>query len=191
LGISRFVFYFFAFISVIIVASIINSLVHRRPRSAFMTFRIYLVLIAIYGIVLLATTLALPIRTLQINEAQFSGDWSITPTNLRRVPHDLDEDYEVDFRLTNRSDTDLSGPKGLIVYLLTEDGTRYNPVAMPGEPRFDVPLKPRKTITTTRRFVMPTNLNRVELVMAREGFRLGWFLIGRSEFDGRTVIVLQ
>ncbi len=38
---------------------------------------------------------------------------------------------------------------------------------------------------------MPSNLNRVELVIAREGVRLGWFLIGRSEFDGRTVIVLQ
>jgi hypothetical protein len=156
-----------------------------------MTFRIYLVLVAIYGIVLLATTLAMPIRTLQINEPQFSGDWSITPTNLRRVPHDLDEDYEVDFRLANRSSADLSGPKGLIVYLLSEDGTRYNPIAMPGEPRFDVPVKPRKAITTTRRFVMPTNLNRVELVMVREGLRLGWFLIGRSEFDGRTVIMLQ
>jgi hypothetical protein len=191
LGISRFVFYFFAVISVIILASIINSLVHRRPRSAFMTFRIYLVLAAIYGIVLLATMLALPIRTIQINEPQYSGDWSITPTNVRRVPHDLDEDYEVDFRLANRSNAELAGPKGLIVYLLTEDGTRYNPIAMPSEAHFDVPVKPTKAVTTTRRFVMPTNLNRVELVIVREGFRLGWFLIGRSEFDGRTVIMLQ
>ena len=191
MGISRFVFYFFAFISVIIIASITNSLVHRRPRSAFMTFRIYLVLVAIYGAVLVATTLALPIRTLPMNEPQYSGDWSITPTNLRRMPHDLDENYEVDFRLANRSNSDLSGPKGLIVYALTEDGTRYNPIAAPSEPRFDVPVKPRKAITTTRTFIMPTNLNRVELVIAREGFRLGWFVIGRSEFDGRTVIMLQ
>jgi hypothetical protein len=177
--------------SVIIVASIINSLAHRRPRSAFMTFRIYLVLVAIYGTVMLATMLALPIRTLPMNEQQFSGDWSITPTSLRRVPHDLDETYEVDFRLANRSNTDLSGPKGLIVYLLTEDGNRYNPVATPSQPRFDVPVKPRKAITTTRTFIMPTNLNRVELVIAREGFRLGWFLIGRTDFDGRTVIMVQ
>jgi hypothetical protein len=191
LGISTFVFYFFAFISVIIIASITNSLVHRRPRSAFMTFRIYLVLIAIYGVVLLATMLALPIRTEQMNEPQYSGDWSITPTNLRRVPHDLDENYEIDFRVANRSNAELSGPKGLIVYLLTEDGRRFNPLPAPSEPRFDVPVKPRKAITTTRTFIMPTNLNRVELVIAREGFRLGWFLIGRSEFDGRTVIMVQ
>jgi hypothetical protein len=191
LGISKFVFYFFAFISVIIAASVINSLVRRRPRSAFMTFRIYLVLVAIYAVVLVATMLALPIRSLPMNEPQFLGDWSITPTSLRRVPHDLDETYELDFRLANRSDADLSGPKGLIVYLLTEDGTRYNPIAAPSEPRFDIPVKPRKAITTTRAFIMPTNLNRVELVIARQGFRLGWFLIGRTQFDGRTVILVQ
>lgn len=191
MGISKFVFYFFAFISVIIIASIINSLMQRRPRSAFMTLRIYLVLVAIYGVVLLGTMFALPIRTLPINEAQFSGDWSITPTSVRREPHDLDENYEVDFRLANRTNVPLSGPKDLIVYVLTEDGTRYNPIAAPAEPRFDTPLPPRKAITTTRIFVMPTNLNRVELVMVREGFRLGWFLIGRSDFDGRTVIMLQ
>ena len=191
MGISRFVFYFFAFISVIIIASIIKSLVHRRPRSAFMTLRIYLVLVALYGIVLLAVTLALPIRTLPMNEPQFSGDWSITPTNLRRVPHDLDEDYEVDFRLANRSNADLSGPDRLIVYLLSEDGTRFNPVAAPSQPRFDVSVKPRKAITTTRKFILPSNLNRVELVIAKEGLRFGWFLIGRSEFDGKTIIMLQ
>ena len=191
MGISKFVFYFFAFISVIIIASIVNSLAHRRPRSAFMTFRIYLVLVAIYGTVLVAVTLALPIRTLPMNESQFSGDWSITPVSVRRMPHDLDETYEIDFRLANRSNSDLSGPKGLIVYLLSEDGTRYNPISTPSQPPFSVSVKPRKGITTTRTFIMPTNLNRVELVMAREGFRLGWFLIGRSEFDGRTVILVQ
>ncbi len=191
MGISGFVLYFFAFLSVIIIASIVRSLTQRRPRSAFMTLRIYLVLVAIYGGVLLATTLSLPIRSLPMNEPQFLGDWSIAPTNMRRVPHDLDEDYEVDFRLANRSNAELSGPRSLAVYLLTEDGTRYNPIAMPAEPRFDVPVKPRKAITTTRRFVMPTNLNRVELVIVRQGLRLGWFLIGRTDFDGRTVIMLQ
>ncbi len=191
MGIAKFVFYFFAFISVIIIASIINSLAQRRLRSAFMTLRIYLVLVAIYAIVLLATMLALPIRTLPINDPQFSGDWSIMPTSVRREPHDLDENYEVDFRLANRGNVPLTGPKGLIVYVLTEDGTRYNPIASPKEPPFDIPVPPRKAVVTTRIFSMPTNLNRVELVIVREGFRFGWFLIGRTEFDGRTVIMLQ
>jgi len=191
LGISRIVFYSFAFISVIALTSVMSSLISRKRRSAWTTFRIYLVLFALYGVVLLTTTLALPIRTLPMNEPQYSGDWSITPTSLRRVPHDLDEDYEIDFRLATRGNDTLRAPKGLIVYLLTEDGTRYNPIASPSQPPFDVPVMPRKAITTTRKFIMPTNLNRVELVIVREGLRLGWFLIGRSEFDGRTVIMLQ
>jgi hypothetical protein len=186
--VAKLILYLFALLSLIIIASIINSLAHRRPRSAFMTLRIYLVLIAIYAVALVGTMLALPIRTLPMNEPQFSGDWSITPTNMRRVPHDLDEDYEIDFRLANRSNDTLSGPKGMIVYLLSENGTRYDPVPAPSEPGFDQPVKPRKAITTTRKFVLPTNLNRVELVIGREGLRLGWFLIGRTPFDGRTVI---
>ena len=188
MAVSKFVFYFFVCLSLIIIASITNSLVHRRPRSAFMTLRIYLVFVALYALALFGTMFAMPIRTLPMNEPQFSGDWSITPTNMRRVPHDLDEDYEVDFRLANRSNDTLSAPKGLIVYLLSEDGKRYDPVPAASEPRFDEPVKPRKAINTTRKFVLPTNLNRVELVITREGLRLGWFLIGRSEFDGRTVI---
>jgi len=191
LGISKIILCFFGFISVIVLASITNSLIHRRPRSAWMTFRIYLVMVALYAAVLVATTLALPIRTLPINEPQFSGDWSITPTSVRRLPHDLDENYEVDFRLANRTKVPLSAPKGLFVYMLTEDGTRYNPIKPASEPPFDAPVTSQRAITTTRIFTLPSNLNRVELVMARQGLQLGWFLIGRSEFDGRTVIVLQ
>jgi hypothetical protein len=44
---------------------------------------------------------------------------------------------------------------------------------------------------TTRKFVLPTNLNRIELVIAREGLQRGWFIIGRHPFDGRTVVQLQ
>lgn len=190
MNISIAVFYFYVFLSVIVLASIVNSLVNHRPRSAWMTLRIYLVLVAIYGCVLLTTTLSLPIRTVSINEPQFAGDWSITPTSVRREPHGLDEDYEIDFRLANRSNVPLSGPKGLIVYLLTENGTRYDPIPAPSEPRFDVPVTRARAITTTRTFLMPTNLNRVEMVIVRPGLRLSWLLIGRSEFDGRTVIKL-
>jgi len=54
------------------------------------------------------------------------------PTSVRREPHAPDENYEVDFRLANRSNVPLSAPKGLIVYVLTEDGTRYNPIGRAG-----------------------------------------------------------
>ena len=155
-----------------------------------MTVRFYLIIVAVYATVLLATTLALPIRTINTYEAQYSGDWSIGVASIRRNPHDPDEDYELDFRLSNHGSKIINGEKKLVVYLLSENGTRYDPTPQPSEPPFDTALKPGKSVTTTRRFILPTNQNRVELVIAYAGFRFGWFIIGRTPFDGRTVVML-
>ena len=189
--VSKIVFFLLLALSVPIIASIVNSLVGGRRRSAWMTLRVYLILVAVYATFLLATTLALPIQVLSAYEAQYSGDWSIAVTSIRRVPHDLDETYELDFRMTNHGTQAINGEKNLVAYVLTEDGTRYDVSPKPSKPPFDVQIKPGKSITTTRRFVLPTNQNRLELVLVHKGFRLGWLLIGRFPFDGRTVILLQ
>ena len=184
-------FYFLLFLSALFLLSIVMSLSDGRRRSAWTTLRIYLVIVAIYSAILLSTTLAMPIRTLPMGEAQYSGDWSIAPTSFRRLPHELDEDYEVDFRMSDHGSAPLRGPSGLFVYLLSEDGTRYDPAPKPSDPPFDVLIRPGKSAITTRKFVLPTNLNRVELVISQRGLRLSWFVIGRSPFDGRTAILLQ
>jgi hypothetical protein len=184
-------FYFLILFGVPVLISVFRQMAKRRRRSAWKTLRVYLILVAIYAGALIATTLALPIEVIPSTEPQFSGDWSVAVASLRRFPHDLDEDYEVDFRMSNRSKSPIYGPKNLSVYLLSENGTRYDPAPDPSDPPFDTEIKPGKSVTTTRKFVLPTNLYRVELVIARKGFRLGWFIIGRSPFDGRTVLVLQ
>ena len=185
------VFYFLAGLGVLVLASVMNSLIGGRRRSALMTLRVYLVIVAIYAAFLTATTLALPIEVLTAGEAQYSGDWSIAVASLRRTPHDLDEDYEVDFRLSNRGAKVIRGSSHLVVYLVSENGARYNPTPDPSTPPFDVEIKPGKAVTTTRKFVLPTNLNRVELVVTISGFRLGWFIVGRHPLDGRSVVQLQ
>jgi len=189
--VSKIVFFLLVALSVPILASIVNSLVGGRRRSAWMTLRVYLILVALYATFLLATTLALPIQVFSAYEAQYSDDWSIAVTSIRRVPHDLDEDYEVDFRMANHGAKPMNGEKNLAAYVLTEDGTRYNASPEPNDPPFDALVKPGKFVSTTRKFVLPTNQNRVELVLVHQGFRLGWFLVGRFPFDGRTVILLQ
>ena len=185
------VFYALALLGLFTLASVINSLIGGRQRSAWRTLRVYLVIVAIYAAFLTATTLALPIEVLTAGEAQYSGDWSIAVASLRRTPHDLDEDYEVDFRLSNRGAKVIRGSSHLVVYLVSENGARYNPTPDPSTPPFDVEIKPGKAVTTTRKFVLPTNLNRVELVVTISGFRLGWFIVGRHPLDGRTVVQIQ
>ena len=104
----KILFYLVAALFVPILASIINSLVGGRTRSAWMTLRVYLVVIAIYAAALEAVTLATPVEMLPANAVQFSGDWTISVLSLRRVPHGLDEDYEIDFRMGNRGTSPVS-----------------------------------------------------------------------------------
>ena len=186
-------FYALVLFSLPILGSILYGFARgkRRRRTAWMTLRVYLVLVGLYAGALVAVTLATPLEVLVMGDAQYVDDWSIAPTSLRRVPHNLDEDYEVDFKLSNRGKKAVNGQKGLIVYLVDEGGNRYNPTPEPSDPPFDTLVPPGKSVTTTRRFILPTNLNRVELVIVHEGFRPGWFIIGRTPFDGRTVIHLQ
>jgi hypothetical protein len=174
-----------------ILLYVANSLRAGRVRLAWRILSVYLVLIAIYTTFLLTFRLALPIRVLTTYEAQYSGDWSVAVASIRRIPHDLDEDYEIDFRLSNRGSKVLNGPRGLVVYLLAEDGRRYDASPEPADPPFDTSVNPGKSVITTRQFVLPTNLNRVELVIARTGFQFAWFIIGRSSLDGHTVVLLQ
>lgn len=192
MSIFELIFYVLIFLTVLMIVAAIRAFRTRRwRRTGLALLRIWLVMVGFYAAILISTTLAMSVRVLPVDEAQYSGDWSIAVASLRRVPRDLDEDYFVDFQLYNRSNTALRGPTGLSVYLLDERGTRYNPAPLAGNPAFDVLLQPWKKITTTRRFAMPTNLNRVEVVIVREGFRLGWFIIGRRPFDGHTVVQLQ
>lgn len=185
-------FFVIAGLGLLVLASVINSLANHRSHAAWRTLRVYLVLIAIYAAALVGTLFALPVEYFPVTETQYDGDWSIQVASLRRIPHDLDENYEVDFRLADRGSQPVHGPKDLVAYLLAQDGTRFDPVEkLTTTPPFDVTVNPRRPVTVTRTYILPSNLNRVELVIQRTGFRLSWFVIGRSPLDGHSVIVLQ
>jgi hypothetical protein len=185
-------FFIVAGLGLLVLASVINSLVSHRSHAALRTLGFYLVIVAVYAAAVVGTMLAMPLEYIPANGTVYDGDWSIQVASLRRIPHDLDENYELDFRLGNRGSRPISGPKDLVAYLLTQDGTRYDVVSkLTTTPAFDVTVNPRRPVTVTRTYILPSNLNRIELVLQKTGFRLSWFVIGRSPLDGHTVIVLQ
>jgi hypothetical protein len=187
--VSKIVFYILIGFGVLLIASMIRSLLEKRYRSALMTLRVYLVLVAIYTTVLVATTLALPLTTLPSTAVMVKGDWTIDATSLRRTPRGNQEDFEIDFRMTNRGKTPVRG-EDLTAYLLDGRGVRYDPAPQPSDPPFTVEIQPGRYLYTTRKFVLPAGKDRIELVLKENGFRWEWLMIGRYPFDGRTVIVL-
>ncbi len=187
----RGIFFAFALFTVLFLVSVTRSLLQRRKRAAGRSVRVYALIASLYGVFLVTTTLSLPLQIIPITDPQFAGDWSIGVDSIRRTPHDLDEDYELDFRMGNRGTKVLHGDSSLIVYLLSENGTRYDPWPKPNKPGFDVDVKPGKHVTTTRRFSLPSNQGRLQLMIKREGFQWTWFVIGRTPFDGHAVVTIQ
>jgi len=187
--ISKILFAIIIAFSVLLLASVTRSLLEKRVRSALMTLRVYLILLAVYITALVGTTLALPIHTLPYTAVLIKGDWTIDATSLRRNPHGKQEDLELDFRMTNRGKTPVKG-ENLEAYLLGDHGVRFNPAPQPSDPPFTAEIKPGKYLYTTRKFTIPAGQERIELVLKEIGFRWQKLMIGGYPFDGRTVIVL-
>jgi hypothetical protein len=187
--IAKILFFTIVGFSVLLLASVTRSLIEKRVRSALMTLRVYLVLLAIYVTVLVGTTLTLPIHTLPYTAVLIKGDWTIDATSIRRTPHGKQENLELDFRMTNRGKTPVKG-ENLDAWLLGDHGVRFNPAPQPSDPPFTAEIKPGKYLYTTRKFTLPAGQERIELVLKEIGFRWEWFMIGGYPFDGRTVIVL-
>jgi hypothetical protein len=187
--VQKIFFFIIVGLGILLLASVTRSLMEKRVRSALMTLRVYLIILGIYFTVLVATTLALPIHTLPYTAVLMKGDWTIDATSIRRTPHGKQEDLEIDFRMTNRGKTPLTG-ENLEAYLLGDHGVRFNPAPQPSDPPFTAEVKPGKYLYTTRKFVIPAGQERVELVLKEIGFRWEWFMVGGYPFDGRTVIVL-
>jgi hypothetical protein len=187
--VSKIFFFIIVGFSFLLLASVTRSLLEKRVHSALMTLRVYLILLAFYLAILVATTMALPIQTLPSTAVLIKGDWTIDATSLRRTPHGNKEEYEIDFHMTNRGRKPVKG-EPLDAYLIDDHRTRFNPEPQPSDPPFTAEVKPGKYLYTTRKFVLPANEQRVVLVLKEIGFRWEWFMIGSYPFDGRTVIVM-
>ncbi|HVW11000.1 MAG TPA: hypothetical protein VHC90_20590 [Bryobacteraceae bacterium] len=187
--VSKIFFFIIVGFSFLLLASVTRSLLEKRVRSALMTLRVYLILLVFYAAIVVATTLALPIQTLPSTAVLIKGEWTIDATSLRRTPHGSQEDYEIDFRMTDRGRKPVKG-ESLQVYLLDDHRTRFNPAPQPSDPPFTAEVKPGKYLYTTRKFVLPANEQRVVLVFKEIGFRWEWFMVGGYPIDGRTVIVM-
>lgn len=187
--IAKILFFIIVGFSVLLLASVTRSLIEKRVRSALMTLRVYLVLLAIYITILVGSTLALPLHTLPYTAVLIKGDWTIDATSLRRSPRGKQEDLEIDFRMANRGKTPLNG-ENLEAYVLVDHGIRFNPAPAPSDPPFTAEVKPGKYLYTTRKFTIPSGQERIELVLKEIGFRWQKLMIGGYPFDGRTVIVL-
>ena len=152
--------------------------------------RMYLGLVVIYLAIVLATKFGQPILMLSEGESFFDGDWRLTVENASPQNDRLTE-YEISFRLSNLGTRKSIREMGVVAYVLDEKGKRYDAVPDRLVPPFDIPMPPGKSLRTSRRFYVPHNAGRLELVITRPGFSWRWFVIGRTPLDGHTVMHIE
>jgi hypothetical protein len=165
-----------------------------RRREAFKIIRAVVLAGAAYFVVLIVVSLATPQRFLPIGVDRCSDDWCIAVTNVERTPSSAGTTYNVAFRISSRARRVTQRERGVVVYLRDQSGYRYEPQPDPAAVPFDTQLAPLEAINATRRFVLPSEVHNVGLVVSRSGVPFpGCCIIGGegSLLHRRTIVSLE
>jgi hypothetical protein len=129
-------------------------LVSRKFRAAAGAL---LVSTAVVGLYIAATIVAArlaPQRVIDIGSSYCMDIWCIGVERVRAVPRGQDVLYKVDVRIFSDGNSVRTSARGANVYLLDEQGRRYELMNDPSVPPVDTPLDPRQSVETTLTFAV-------------------------------------
>lgn len=153
--------------------------------------RLAIAAVTYFAIVILASRFGRP-HEYRLHEPRCFDDWCITVNGAMRHPSPpfQGSNIMVSLRLTNRARGTPMGEKGTVVYLVDEDGHRYDPLHDPTAFPFEEKLQPGQSVTTFRYFNVPDDGRKVGVVYAREGgFPIERLIIGEGGWFQRPAIV--
>lgn len=161
-------------------------------RRALRILRRLAIGIAVYLAVVILVSLFVPPRPYQLHELRCFDDWCITINGALRHPSPTfpGSNIMVSLRLTNRARGTAMGEKGTVVYLVDEDGHRYDPLHDPAAFPFEEKLQAGQSVTTFRYFDVPDDGRRLGVVYTHEGgFPIGWLIVGEGGWFQRPLVV--
>jgi hypothetical protein len=145
---------------------------------------------AAYMLVVVAVSLILPQRAVELGEPQCFDDWCVAVDGYKRLPEGDHAEYRVDLRLSSRARRVSQRENNLAVYLTDQQGRRYDPVADESQVPFNTLLGPQESVVASRSFVVPGDAGEVGAVVAHEGgFPIGWFIIGYDTWFRKPPLV--
>ena len=186
-----FIAVFFGTVGMLVLAGL-AALRGRRTR-AFALLRWLGLLAGVYLGIVILVSLVSPRRVLNLGEELCSDDWCIAVTNVRRQPAEDAQSYAVTFRISSRARRRAQRERGVLVYLMDDRGRSYDAAPDPAAIPFDILLQPQEAVNITREFHLPADAQNPVLVVTREGWFPGLFIIGDSGslFHKRTVVRLE
>ncbi len=181
------------FASVVMLALTGFAALRGRRAQAVALLRRLGICAGIYLAIVILVSLVSPRRILNVGDDRCWDDWCMTVADVRKTPADNGSRYVVTIRISSRARRVSQRGLGTHVYLMDDQGHRYDPIPDPEAIPFDILLQPQEVVTTTRVFELPTDAQDPVLVATHgEGFP-GWFIIGDSAslFHKRTVVRLS
>jgi hypothetical protein len=144
---------------------------------------------AYFGIII-ATSLILPRRVLNVGEPLCADDWCIGVEKVDRTPVGSGTRYDVTFLLHSRARRVSQRENGVRVYIEDDQGQRFFPSMERSAAPFNSLLQPQQSILTVRNFELPPDGREPALVILRSsGFPIGWFIIGYDTWFRKPTMV--
>jgi len=185
----------FLLLAILAVGTLITVLglaaVGRWRRALRILRRLAIGAVLYLAVVILVSLLVQPSQY-QLHEPRCFDDWCITVNGALRHPSPpfQGSNLLVSMRLTNRARGTAMGEKGTVVYLVDEQGDRFDPLHDPTAFPFEERLPPGGSVTTFRHFNVPDDGRRVGLVYRHEGgFPIEWLVIGEGGWFQQPPIV--
>lgn len=146
--------------------------------------------VAIYlGIVIVVSIFSQRLEY-RVGDRQCFDDWCFTVSAVARRADGARDVVRVDLTLTNLARGTAMGERGTVVYVVDDEGHRYDPLPDPTERAFAERVPPGQSVATTRHFAVPHGARTLGLIYTHEGgFPIGWLVIGETGWFRKPPIV--
>lgn len=154
-----------------------------NTRGASSLLKAYGLFLATYFVIVIVVSLFAQPRTFRVGEPQCYDDWCIAVEHVTRSTGEHASVYDVTLRYFSRARGITQRERNVTVYLIDEQGRRYDPDASSATVPFDRLLQPGESVTAARVIKTPPDAHVRGVVVAHEGgFPITWFIIGVGPF---------
>jgi hypothetical protein len=185
-------FLLLALVAIITLIVAVGSAVSGRLSRSLRIMRRLGIGVAIYLAIVLIVAIASPQKIYKIGDPQCFDDWCITVSKATRSEAGVRSQYDIALEIHSRAKRAPQRERGTVVYLADERKRRFDPLPDATNVPLDVTVQPGESVTASRKFDLPVDARRVDLIYTAEGgFPIGWFIIGENHLFKKPVVRLD
>jgi hypothetical protein len=181
-----------AFATAIVLTIALRFAVFGPRRQSLRLLGVWGGCLAIYGSIVLISSLFTKQRAYALGDEVCSDDWCIVAERADATPTSSGVSWTVGFRLISHARRVSMRERNVVVYLQDSAGGRHDPLPDSVATPFDVRMDPGSSVSTTRTFLVAPSTHVNGIVVTREGgFSPTPFIIGIGPFAKPPIVRVQ